>query len=112
LDTRRSPGAALSRHDDTPRSRITSHSPHKSPETGHLTPERNNAGALLGQVHDLGLVLVEDKTPGGPVSTKIERWAPIGGIVFVVLMVAGSMLVGDVPDPNAPPQQIADYPRR
>ena len=27
----RSPGAALSRHDDTPRSRITSHSPHKSP---------------------------------------------------------------------------------
>jgi hypothetical protein len=24
-------------------------------------------------------------------------------------MVVGSMLVGDVPDPNAPPQQIADY---
>jgi hypothetical protein len=33
---------------------------------------------------------------------RIERWAPIAGIVFVVLIVGGSILVGDVPDPNAP----------
>jgi hypothetical protein len=40
---------------------------------------------------------------------RIERWAPISGIVFVVLMVVGSMLVGDVPGPNAPEPEIADY---
>jgi hypothetical protein len=40
---------------------------------------------------------------------QIERWAPIGGIIFVVLMVVGSMLVGDVPDPDAPEQEIATY---
>jgi hypothetical protein len=40
---------------------------------------------------------------------QIGRWAPIAGIVFVVLMVVGSILVGDVPDPNAPEQEIADY---
>ena len=42
-------------------------------------------------------------------NSRIERWAPIGGIVFVVLMVVGSMLVGDVPGPNAPGQEIANY---
>jgi hypothetical protein len=40
---------------------------------------------------------------------QIERWAPIGGIVFVVLMVVGSFLVGDVPGADAPEQEIADY---
>jgi hypothetical protein len=41
---------------------------------------------------------------------QIKRWAaPIGGIIFVVLMVVGSMLVGDVPGPNAPEQEIANY---
>jgi hypothetical protein len=38
-----------------------------------------------------------------------ERWAPIAGIAFVVLMVVGSMLIGDVPAPDAPAQAIADY---
>src|SRR5262247_4052347 len=42
-------------------------------------------------------------------SNQIERWAPVGGIVFVVLMVVGSRLVGDVPVPNAPGQDIANY---
>jgi hypothetical protein len=42
--------------------------------------------------------------------SQIERWAPpIAGIVFVVLMVVGSMLVGDVPGPDAPEQEIAGY---
>src|SRR5262245_60555876 len=41
--------------------------------------------------------------------SRIERWAPIGGILFVVLMVVGSMLVGDVPAPNAPDHEIANY---
>jgi hypothetical protein len=41
--------------------------------------------------------------------SQIERWAPISGIVFVVLMVAGSILVGDVPGADAPEQEIADY---
>jgi Domain of unknown function (DUF4386) len=38
-----------------------------------------------------------------------ERWAPIAGIAFVVLMVVGSMLIGDVPAPDAPAQEIATY---
>ena len=37
------------------------------------------------------------------------RWAPIAGIIFVVLMVVGSTLVGDVPAPDASQQQIAAY---
>ena len=41
--------------------------------------------------------------------SRIERWAPISGLVFVVLMVVGSMLVGDVPSPNAPQHEIAGY---
>jgi len=41
--------------------------------------------------------------------SRIERWAPIAGIVFVVLMVTGSMLVSNVPSPNAPQHQIASY---
>jgi hypothetical protein len=42
-------------------------------------------------------------------TSQVERWAPIGGIVFVVLMVVGSSLVGDVPAPDAPEQEIASY---
>jgi hypothetical protein len=38
-----------------------------------------------------------------------ERWAPIAGIAFVVLMVVGSALVSDVPAPDAPGREIADY---
>lgn len=42
-------------------------------------------------------------------SKAIERWAPIGGIIFIVLLVIGTGLVGDHPDPDAPEQEIADY---
>jgi hypothetical protein len=38
-----------------------------------------------------------------------ERWAPLGGIMFVVLMVTGSFFVLDVPAAAAPAQEIADY---
>jgi hypothetical protein len=41
--------------------------------------------------------------------SQLERWAPISGIVFVVLMVVGSFLVADVPDSDAPEQEIVDY---
>jgi len=41
--------------------------------------------------------------------SRIERWAPVSGIVFVVLMVVGSMLVGDVPSPSASGQEISAY---
>ena len=41
--------------------------------------------------------------------SRIERWAPISGLVFVVLMVTGKILVSDVPGPNAPQHQIAGY---
>jgi hypothetical protein len=41
--------------------------------------------------------------------TWIERWAPIGGITFVVFMVVGSMLIGDTPPPHAPEHEILDY---
>jgi hypothetical protein len=40
---------------------------------------------------------------------QIERWAPIAGIVFVALMVVGSIFVLDVPGPDAPEREIADY---
>jgi hypothetical protein len=40
---------------------------------------------------------------------RIERWAPFAGIVFVVLMVVGSMLVGAVPEPNASQHDVAAY---
>jgi hypothetical protein len=33
---------------------------------------------------------------------QLERWAPLGGIIFVVLMVVGTTFVADVPDPDAP----------
>ena len=40
---------------------------------------------------------------------QLERWAPLSGIIFVVLMVVGTYFVADVPDPDAPQQAIADY---
>ena len=46
---------------------------------------------------------------GGLLISQVERWAPIGGIVFVVLMVVGSIFVGDLPDADASEQEIADY---
>ena len=39
----------------------------------------------------------------------IERWAPISGIVFVVLMVVGSFLVSDMPSADASGREIAAY---
>src|SRR5262245_15207146 len=41
--------------------------------------------------------------------SRLERWAPIGGILFVALMVIGSMLVGNVPNPDASAHEIAKY---
>ena len=46
-----------------------------------------------------------------PPTNWFERGAPISGIAFVVLMVVGSMLVGDVPAPDAHGQAIATYLR-
>jgi hypothetical protein len=40
---------------------------------------------------------------------QVERWAPLGGIIFVVLMVVGTMFVADVPDADASRQEIAQY---
>ena len=36
-----------------------------------------------------------------PMISRFERWAPIAGIVFVLLMVGGGFLVSDVPDSDA-----------
>lgn len=39
-----------------------------------------------------------------------ERWAPLAGIIFVVLMFTGTFFVAyPIPAANAPQQQIADY---
>ena len=38
-----------------------------------------------------------------------ERWAPLSGIIFVVLMFVGTFFVADVPDPDAAQQQLATY---
>src|SRR5262245_57743115 len=53
----------------------------------------------------------EERTYRTPCSRAswLERWAPIAGIAFVVLMVVGSMLIGDVPAPDAPAREIAAY---
>jgi hypothetical protein len=40
---------------------------------------------------------------------QLDRWAPLGGIIFVVLMVVGTTFVADIPDPDAPQQQLASY---
>jgi hypothetical protein len=40
---------------------------------------------------------------------QLERWAPLAGIIFVALMVSGTYLVADVPDPDARQQEFADY---
>jgi hypothetical protein len=40
---------------------------------------------------------------------QLERWAPLGGIIFVLLMLTGAFFVTDVPDADAPAQEITDY---
>jgi hypothetical protein len=42
-------------------------------------------------------------------ATGSARWTSLAGIIFVVLMVSGTYLVADVPDADAPRQEIADY---
>jgi hypothetical protein len=37
------------------------------------------------------------------------RWAPLAGVIFVVLLVIGVGLIGDHPDPDASEQEIVDY---
>jgi hypothetical protein len=46
---------------------------------------------------------------GATMVRQLERWAPLGGIIFVVLMVTGTYFVADVPDPDAPQQALAGY---
>jgi hypothetical protein len=40
---------------------------------------------------------------------QLERWAPLAGIIFVVLMFVGTFFVADVPNPDAAQQQLATY---
>ena len=40
---------------------------------------------------------------------QLERWAPLSGIVFVVLMLTGAFFVTDVPEADASAQEIAGY---
>jgi len=42
-------------------------------------------------------------------STVWDRWAPIAGIVFVVLFIFGLILIADIPDADASEREIADY---
>ena len=44
-----------------------------------------------------------------PMISRFERWAPMAGIVFVLLMVGGGFLVSDVPNSDATEQEIAGY---
>jgi len=41
--------------------------------------------------------------------SQLERWAPLGGIIFMFLLVIGVGLIGDHPDPDAPDQEIPNY---
>jgi hypothetical protein len=49
------------------------------------------------------------EAPGASTRSRFERWAPVAGIAFVVLMVVGSMLVGNVPSPDASRAEVAHY---
>jgi hypothetical protein len=52
----------------------------------------------------------EVRRQGVTMASQLERWAPLAGIIFVVLMVSGTFFVAyPVPDANAPQQQIANY---
>jgi hypothetical protein len=51
----------------------------------------------------------EVRRKGVTMASQLERWVPLGGIIFVVLMVTGTFFVADVPDADAPQQMIADY---
>ncbi len=42
-------------------------------------------------------------------SNLIERWAPLGGIIFVVLLIIGLVLIADSPDFDASDQEVTDY---
>jgi hypothetical protein len=37
------------------------------------------------------------------------RWAPIGGVLFIVLLVVGVGFIGDHPDPDATAEEITEY---
>jgi hypothetical protein len=41
--------------------------------------------------------------------TQLARWAPIGGITFVVLLIVGLVLLTDIPSADASDQEITDY---
>jgi hypothetical protein len=43
------------------------------------------------------------------VARQQERWAPIAGIIFVLLMFFGTFFVADVPDADSTQQEISDY---
>jgi hypothetical protein len=40
---------------------------------------------------------------------QLERWAPLGGILFVVLMLVGAFFVTDVPEADASASEITAY---
>jgi len=42
-------------------------------------------------------------------NAQLSRWAPLSGIAFVVLLIVGLVLIADIPDADAPDQEIADY---
>jgi hypothetical protein len=40
---------------------------------------------------------------------SLSRWAPLAGVIFVILLIIGVVLIGDHPDPDAPDSEITDY---
>src|SRR5919204_3467338 len=45
-----------------------------------------------------------------PVSRGLERWSALGGALYVVLFVVGSiLLVGGAPDADAPPGEVMQW---
>ena len=44
-----------------------------------------------------------------PIVSRFERWAPIAGIAFVLLMVGGGFLISDVPESDAAAQEVTSY---
>src|SRR4051794_6213580 len=42
-------------------------------------------------------------------SSAWRRWAPLSGVVFIVLLVVGFLIAGDSPDPDDPAEEITTY---
>jgi DNA-binding CsgD family transcriptional regulator len=66
-------------------------------------------GASSGSASEADWRRTRPWTKGVTMARQLERWAPLGGIVFVVLMLVGASFVTDVPEADASASEITAY---